>query len=75
VLSEKKILNETKKRSPPLLQVKWPVPKYKWSNVQISCFMNEQILFCKKDKQTKNKNNKQNKQIKQQTKQTNKTNK
>ena len=28
VLSEKKILNETKNHNPPPLQVKWSVPKY-----------------------------------------------
>ena len=28
VLSEKKILNETKNHTPPPLQVKWSVPKY-----------------------------------------------
>ena len=30
VLSENKILNETKNHNPPPLQVKWSVPKKSW---------------------------------------------
>jgi hypothetical protein len=33
VLSEKKILNETKNHNPPPLQVKWSVPNYYKSTV------------------------------------------
>ena len=36
VLSEKKILNETKKPYPPF-QVKWSVPKHKFQMLTFSC--------------------------------------
>ena len=42
VLSEKKILNETKNHNPPSLQVKWSVPKVCKLICEISLKLNEE---------------------------------